>query len=261
MALIKCPNCGITVSDQADACMKCKYPIKNICVTDQTLRVTTPSKSGAAAQPSEPLTKYCTNCGRKIDAEAKFCPECGNRQQVDSFRKCESATSAEAKPQKSVDVSKGGKRLVCILISAVCAIFLLAILSDSSKDISTPNEPTLSKSEYIERCKEINYKELFRYSESYESEKIKIVGRVSQILTEGGYTVYKVSTLEEYGLYYEDDFCVFDNREDDGIRILEGDIIEVYGVYDGLTTWEYAISKTEVEVPTMYAVYIDLIEE
>ena len=265
MALIKCPQCGTTISDQSEACMKCRYPIKNLRAPKPAARPI--EKESQSEEPKkmapESATKCCINCGSKIAPGAKFCPECGNPQHAPLSQTCNPEVSAEPKAKKSVDASKGGKKIIVAVICFVILIlaFAIPLYGEDSPNEPTPSEPVMSETEYRALCKEIDYKELFRYSESHEGEMIKIVGQVSQIMTEGGYTVYRVSTLEEYGLYYDDEFCVFDDREDDDLRILDGDIIEVYGTYDGLTKWEYAISKTEVEVPTMYARFIDLVEE
>ena len=42
MALIKCPECGKKVSDKANACIHCGYPLneqkEDFCITDSDLR-------------------------------------------------------------------------------------------------------------------------------------------------------------------------------------------------------------------------------
>ena len=159
--------------------------------------------------------------------------------------------------KKSVDVSKGGKRIICLTIGILIIAILIGLHLEQNPGQDSQGFQ-YSKDEYVVLCERVDYKELFRYSEKYEGKNIKFIGEVSQVMKESGYTVYKLTTGNAYGIYSGDDICVFDDSPESEIRILEGDVIEIYGIYDGLTTWEYAISKTEVEVPTIYAKFIEL---
>ncbi len=69
MALIKCPECGKEISDQAKACPNCGCPI------------------------NETDAKYCQYCGEKIDSDCIVCPKCG--KQVEELK-------AELKKKHSV---------------------------------------------------------------------------------------------------------------------------------------------------------------
>ncbi|MCL1829768.1 MAG: TM2 domain-containing protein [Oscillospiraceae bacterium] len=53
MALIKCPECGGEVSEQAASCPRCGHPVKR------------------------QNTMFCTRCAKEIDKEAVICPACG----------------------------------------------------------------------------------------------------------------------------------------------------------------------------------------
>ena len=53
MALIKCPECGKDVSDRADVCIHCGYPL------------------------SSPVIQFCVDCGYKLDENQDVCPICG----------------------------------------------------------------------------------------------------------------------------------------------------------------------------------------
>lgn len=55
MALIKCPECGKEISDQASSCPNCGTPIK------------------------KGETKFCQHCGESIDKECVICPKCGKQ--------------------------------------------------------------------------------------------------------------------------------------------------------------------------------------
>lgn len=53
MALINCPECGKQISDAAQVCPDCGFPVGK--------------------------TKYCQHCGQKIPVENKFCNKCGRQ--------------------------------------------------------------------------------------------------------------------------------------------------------------------------------------
>lgn len=55
MALIKCPECGKEISDQASSCPSCGAPIK------------------------KGEKKFCQHCGAEIDKECVICPKCGKQ--------------------------------------------------------------------------------------------------------------------------------------------------------------------------------------
>lgn len=56
MALIKCPECGKEISDQATSCPNCGIPIN-----------------------AHVRQKYCQHCGERIDADCIICPKCGKQ--------------------------------------------------------------------------------------------------------------------------------------------------------------------------------------
>ena len=53
LALIKCPECGKEISDNATNCPNCGYSFKN--------------------------SKFCKFCGEKIDKSCIICPKCGRQ--------------------------------------------------------------------------------------------------------------------------------------------------------------------------------------
>lgn len=60
MALIKCPECGKEVSDNAVNCPNCGFSLN-----------------------STSNQKFCKHCGEKIDKDCIICPKCG--KQVEEF--------------------------------------------------------------------------------------------------------------------------------------------------------------------------------
>ncbi|RII26755.1 MAG: hypothetical protein CXR31_10130 [Geobacter sp.] len=81
MALINCPECSREISDKANACPHCGYPIAKY------------------AEPSLPETVLCLECKKDVPFDDQVCPHCGlfNSQK---YALLESVKSAE--PESSL---------------------------------------------------------------------------------------------------------------------------------------------------------------
>lgn len=91
MALIKCPECGKEVSDQAASCPNCGTPLN-----------TASSK------------KFCKHCGEQIDKDCVVCPKCGKQVEelgggtADRNIIINNNNSASAAASASASVNMGG---------------------------------------------------------------------------------------------------------------------------------------------------------
>lgn len=121
------------------------------------------------------------------------------------------------------------------------------------------------KEEYISSCTEIAYKKLLRTPDDYIGTQIVLTVKISQILNGWfsiGDTAYHCYTDESgYGWYYDDEYYVVDERSDKSLKLLEDDIVKIYGEYEGIETVTRAITSTNVEVPRVSMRYVELIEE
>ena len=82
-----------------------------------------------------------------------------------------------------------------------------------------------------------------------------------QVLESGRSVQLRVNVTEVdlYGTsYYEDTIFVETRLPDDGRRILEGDIIRLYGVCEGLYTYTSIFNAT-ISIPGIYAEYWDIV--
>lgn len=115
---------------------------------------------------------------------------------------------------------------------------------------------TMSKSNYMAKCKSISYKELARNPQKYEGQMIKFTGKVFQV-QEGTFSnMYMISvTNKGYG-YYDDNVYVNYYSFGDETRILEDDIVTFYGEFKGLKTYTTVRgdSRTIPEVTAKYIV-------
>ena len=119
-------------------------------------------------------------------------------------------------------------------------------------------EPVETKEDYMNSCATYTYKEIARNPNSYIGKRAKIVGEVIQVQQEGNEVVLRVNmTKDQYG-YYDDTimagYAYADENED---RILEGDIITIYGELYGTITYT-SVLGTDVTVPAIKTMYLDI---
>lgn len=136
--------------------------------------------------------------------------------------------------------------------------------TDNSSNQGNNYEPSLSKRDFITLCEEIPYKTIARNPDNYIGTKIKLTVKVTQIL-QGGWLddneYYRVYTNDEYNMWLGDEYFMYDDRVDKSPKILEDDVLIIYGECDGTTTVKRALSNTNEDVVAIRAKYIDILEE
>lgn len=192
----------------------------------------------------------------------------------------------------------GRKKTISIIALVICAFWVLAIAgsdSDTSSDqpataevietdVEAPSEsieettevfteeetttipeeptvPTESKEDFIASCQPFDYREYARYAEEHVGDRITVTVKISQILQGGLFDdnqYYRVYTNDEYDMWLGEELFMNDFRVDDATRLLEEDILVIYGEFGGMTNVERALSGTTEEVPTINAFYIDI---
>lgn len=135
-------------------------------------------------------------------------------------------------------------------------------ISESDKiTMEDINRIAQERNDYILSCDAVTYDNLARRPEYYKGKRVGLQGKVSQIISEEGLDVLlRVSvTIENADFdFWTDDISVRYTKEStDEARILEDDIINIYGVSEGLKTYELNIGDSTVSMPHIYAKYIE----
>ena len=199
----------------------------------------------------------CKHCGAEIAASAKVCPHCGGKN----------------KPP----IYKRWWFIAIIVLIVLSAIGGSSSSSDGSASSSTTKAststassvasvaPEISEDDYKAECQTVDYKELCRYPEKYEGTKIVVKVKVSQIIDanfSGSEKAWRTYTDNSgYGFYADDEYYMLDKRGGDAVKILEDDIINVYGEFTGLEKITRALTSTTDELPRIEVKYADLVEE
>ena len=111
--------------------------------------------------------------------------------------------------------------------------------------------------DYKQRCKTYEYKNIARDPHLYQGKMARFTGKVIQVMESGNSVVLRVNvTKSTYG-YKDTVFVTYTKKSSQESRILEDDIVTLYGTLEGLKSYETIFGAT-VTIPAMEAKYIDI---
>lgn len=126
-----------------------------------------------------------------------------------------------------------------------------AELTSESYELSPEEKEAAFKAE----CGTYSYDEIARDPDSHMLEQVYFTGEVIQVVEDGNDLTLRVDITEErYG--WTDTIYVEYTKESGDPRILEDDIITLYGYSMGTVTYT-SIFGASITIPAVYAVYID----
>lgn len=274
MALIICDECGKEISDKALTCPSCGAP--NIKLNNQI------------------NNELQSNKEKNLKKESAL----GIWGLILSFIFCIPVFPVAGLIMCIIAVKDKSKKTTCAKIGIVFSIMFLIIGcfifgSENEEDLNKNNNfssvenvelpkekntpkptkepkqtatpiPLESKDDFIAKCKDIPYKTVARNPKQYIGEYIVLTVKIEQIL-QGGFfdsnEYYRVYTNDEYDMWFGDEYFMYDSRIDNDMKLLEEDIIKVYGKFLGTKTVTRALTNTDEEVPSFEAIYIELISE
>ena len=198
----------------------------------------------------------CSSCGAAVDEYDNFCRNCG----------C-SLTGKPVKKKKSVlgNALKVIGLIIAFLALVIVLIFGLAYAAEKKGIIQTEpivTDPFLSdksipEEEYKASCIEVDYKSVARNPHDYNMKHITFTGRVSQVL-EGTPTFIMIYQDNPNDMYSLDSWYVLYDVPANSSRILENDLVKVYGTCTGITTYT-TVSETERTIPSLQLFYFDFL--
>lgn len=112
------------------------------------------------------------------------------------------------------------------------------------------------KSDFKAKCKTYDYKPISRSPGKYIGKPVWFCYQVLQVMEDGDYVGLRVATGGAYG-YYDDVIMVTYTRGDKEDRILEDDMITVWGEMGDLYTYE-TVMGNELSIPHVYGKYVEL---
>lgn len=242
-----CSYCGALLAKDASFCEHCSKP----CNQDNN-------------SPQNPIsTKECSHCGNKIPLVAKICPHCKT-----------SFTPKKASKKQLLFV-------ICIMLFWIFVILSIfgkntnTIQSgDTSQSLTqtdeiqnkaaeekegTENAPVFNPDEYRASCQKKDYTDICRNPKMYEGTQIVFKGKVIQVQERSKYCTYRIATKEVQYLGYTDNifYVEYKRESDDESRILENDMVTIYGELKGLKKYTTVLGS-QIQIPYVNAVIIDI---
>ena len=132
------------------------------------------------------------------------------------------------------------------------------------KDANEKSNNYIDKDSFINSCEEVPYKTLARNPDAYVGTKLVLTVKVQQVMQGGLFDdsqYYRVNTDDEYGMWFGDEYFMYDFRADDNMKILQDDILKVYAEFAGVQEVTRALTGTTEEVPAIKAIYVELVDE
>ena len=143
------------------------------------------------------------------------------------------------------------------VIVAIVGIFIISSTSESDAPNGNEKDTTIetdqaSVEDYKASCNNYSYEELARNPDSYKGKKITLHGEVIQVMEDGKRVSLRVNMNSNYN---QTVYITYTLKSGEG-RILEDDILEIYGTFEGLFTYETVLGA-ELSIPHVDAKYIE----
>jgi hypothetical protein len=130
-------------------------------------------------------------------------------------------------------------------------------LCDTSKEKPYLTQTCIPSKELIKSSAiNVSYDDLFRYNERYVDETIYFRGEIIQAIEESGHFDLIISTDNWLDTYFDDELLV----SYQGQRVLEGDIVDVWGTVKGLYTYT-SVLGAPITVPDIIAKHLEIVKK
>ena len=217
----------------------------------------------------------CKHCGQEIAASAKICPHCGGKNKPPIYKRgwfialivliiLYAIGSSDSSSNTASSTSTSASSTKAEVSSSSSSVTVSSSVESDSSTSEIPSTPTLSEDEYRAECETVKYKDLCRYPDQYAGKKITITGKVQQIMDANWLSsdkAWRVQTVNDgYGYYLDDEYYAIDKRPSDAIKVLQDDIVVIYGEFTGMTNVTRALTNTTDEIPCIDVAYVDIVE-
>lgn len=122
----------------------------------------------------------------------------------------------------------------------------------------------LSMEDIAKNAIDVSYKDLIRTPEQYIGKYLLVTVEIYQIMEPGFFetTTYFFGRTDEsgYGWYLDDDYCFVDKRLDDDTKLLEDDVLKIYGKFVGTETFMRSLTGKTTEMPQIEMLYVEILE-
>jgi hypothetical protein len=215
---LKCDKCGGSYELQEG---ESPEDFTNKCECGGTLRYIENSDS---TQP-EGSTMYCPNCGTENKKTDKFCSSCGKKLPSAAFK--ETGNSSKGTKGNLKDMSpkkKIGAGVCCV--GVIIIIIIAGLFSSDSSAIS---------SSQMHDATNVTAAQLYSGSGDLIGKPVTMTGEVLQV--DSGCIRIADVNLDEYGYNQNISQDILVYGETSNLTLYENDIVVVYGIFKGQTSY------------------------
>lgn len=115
-----------------------------------------------------------------------------------------------------------------------------------------------TKEGFILKCQDISYELLARQPDAYKGTKVHFYGKVYQVMEKEEYVLLGIMgfnpSSRQYGDFTDDIVGYYTYQEGES-KLLEGDLVDIYGIYEGTREYDKVIGGSE-SIPTITIKYL-----
>lgn len=127
----------------------------------------------------------------------------------------------------------------------------------NKEEVETLRRLGKTEEEYKSECKNVSYEDIARNPDNYVGNLVKFYGKVVQVQESGKRLVIRLNvTRGSYGLWEDTVYIDYTKTEGES-RILEEDMITVYGELNGIKTYT-AVFGNSISIPHLKAKYVEI---
>jgi RNA polymerase subunit RPABC4/transcription elongation factor Spt4 len=173
---------------------------------------------------------FCKACGKEMAKSAKTCPNCGKRNK---------------------------KPFWITLVVLVGIVVVLSIIGKNSGEVSSPTKLSIPpKEEYVTLCQQYSYEEIARNPNAYKEKPSLFTGKVVQVLENGRNITLRLNVTKGQYMWSDTIWVDYIRSNEDESRILNDDVIKVYGNLNGIKSYKATLGNT-INIPWLIAYYIE----
>lgn len=132
MGLIKCPECGKEISDKAEICVNCGFPIKNFLTenespdNEQVAKSEIDNSANIPQEESNQNVVFCRVCGERNNADDNYCKSCASRLYKSNFEMAFDDIGNKDKKDSAMSIAS----FILSIFGCMCYIGLIFAIID-----------------------------------------------------------------------------------------------------------------------------------
>lgn len=189
---------------------------------------------------------YCAYCGCHYSKHMRKCPDCGKKHARPFYQKWWFWFFVLV--------------LLCNIFGSSNRPVSTSPIEQEGQTSAVQSEITvISEEEYKSQCVTVSYTDIARNPNDFVGQKAVFTGQVIQVQENGKNTVLRVSVTQgDYGIWEDTIYVDYSRKSDEESRILEDDIVTLYGELNGLMHYT-AVFGNQISIPHVLAQYIDIV--